>query len=344
MPYVMSGDIGGTKALLAIYDSEQLKANNRASPVYEKNLPSGRYDSLSHLVNSFLEGWDKEKPSACCLGIPGPVNDGKAYVTNLDWEVTEVEVAHETGIPKVRFINDFAAVGYSTHVLLPDDFLTFDHWSGVVHKSDSVPCTKKGVTAYLGAGTGLGAGFIVEGNVYPSEGGHISFSPIEGEDIEYMRFVRAKYNSDHVSFERMVSGLGLHDLHDFYWQRLHSLAGPAIRQHVLETEGRIDIEFFAKCAETGDRYALKIFRKFFYYYGLFISDMVVVFRPKNLFIAGGILAKNINLFTGSCLDEFKRGFLCKGRMRGFSETTPIHIMMNPNVGLMGATYYASSML
>ncbi|TNJ28736.1 Glucokinase [Giardia muris] len=342
MPFILAGDVGCTKAFLAVYDCE---AECHASSTYERYLPSARYTSLLELVMDFLSGWTGDRPIACCLGVAGPVDDGRVNITNLDWDSSEEEISHGTGIPCVRLINDFAAFGYGTHVLVPDDLLVFDFDRKILQKPEAVPCTKKGVTAYLGAGTGLGAGFIVDGIPYPSEGGNISLSSLECEDLEYARFILAKYDTDFVSFEDMVSGLGLHDLHDFYWQCLHSLAGPAIRQHVLETEGRIDIEFFAKCAETGDRYALKIFRKFFYYYGVFISNMVVVFRPKNLFIAGGILAKNLSLLMGACFDEFKRGLLCKWCMRGFPEMTPtIHLVTNLRAGLLGALYCAMSLV
>ena len=48
----------------------------------------------------------------------------------------------------------------------------------------------------IGAGTGMGHGFLVKSNfykyyeVYPSEGGHVDFAPQNDEEYEYMKFVK----------------------------------------------------------------------------------------------------------------------------------------------------------
>jgi len=53
-----------------------------------------------------------------------------------------------------------------------------------------------GPKAMIGAGTGLGHGYIVKTDesvyhqVFPSEGGHVDYAPINDLEWDYMKFVK----------------------------------------------------------------------------------------------------------------------------------------------------------
>ena len=82
-----------------------------------------------------------------------------------------------------------------------------------------------GTIAVCSAGTGLGEAFLVrsgEGRrVFPSEGGHADFAPRNETEIELFRFVAR--DNEHVSYERVCSGIGLVNCYRF----LASLDGGA---------------------------------------------------------------------------------------------------------------------
>ncbi len=47
-----------------------------------------------------------------------------------------------------------------------------------------------------------------------SEGGHTDFGPRNETEIELLRFLQRKYNG-RISYERVVSGMGLTNIYDF---------------------------------------------------------------------------------------------------------------------------------
>ena len=53
-----------------------------------------------------------------------------------------------------------------------------------------------------------------------------------------------------------------------------------------------------------------------------------------LYIAGGIGAKLLPLIEDG---RFMRSFLHKGRMRSLLEAVPVHLILNPQVGLIGSS-------
>src|SRR5258707_8952881 len=69
----------------------------------------------------------------------------------------------------------------------------------------------RGPIALLGAGTGLGAGFLLwDGDAYrvcSSEGGHATWAPRTADELALHAFLARRY--DHVSCERVISGPGL---------------------------------------------------------------------------------------------------------------------------------------
>ena len=224
MPYSLSGDLGGTKCFLAIHDLDALKDDARVAPLLENELLCKDYQSMGELINDFLKRWNGETPVVGCIGVAGPVADGRVCITNLDWHESVEELQNATGVGKIKLINDFTATGYGLLAIRPDDYLDFDVRNGTVSTPTVVPDNSTGIVSFAGAGTGFGVGFIANGLAYSAEGGHTTFSPIEAEDHALAKFIREKYDTDHVSFERIVSGLGLRGA----WQglRFESTSSP----------------------------------------------------------------------------------------------------------------------
>ncbi len=78
-------------------------------------------------------------------------------------------------------------------------------------------------------------------------------------------------------------------------------------------------------------------------YGAEAGNLALKLLPYGgLYLAGGIAAKNLALFT-EC-DTFLDAFLNKGRMRPLLERIPVKLILNPQVGLIGAAVCAARML
>src|SRR5262249_27225907 len=77
---------------------------------------------------------------------------------------------------------------------------------------------RRGHAAVIAAGTGLGEAILCwDGQRYipiASEGGHIDFAPRTDQEIELLRYLRAKVGG-RGSIERVLSGPGFYDLYCF---------------------------------------------------------------------------------------------------------------------------------
>jgi glucokinase len=105
---ILAGDVGGTKTLLAVVDP-----GAGMSIVREATLPSREIENLESAVEAFLLGAPRLEVGAACLGVAGPVLDGRSVGTNLPWEVHERRLAAAVGAP-ARLINDLEAAAESS--------------------------------------------------------------------------------------------------------------------------------------------------------------------------------------------------------------------------------------
>src|SRR4051794_9385598 len=163
---LLAADIGGTKTELGIFSPE---AGARA-PLARAVFKSADYPSLAAVVQAFLAGgtWPIE---VACFDVAGPVVNGVADVTNLDWVINAEQLRTQLRLPAVLMLNDLQAVAQAIPLLEPGDLHTLN--AGV-----PVP---QGACAVVAPGTGLGEAFLTykDGRyqAHPSEGGHADFGP-----------------------------------------------------------------------------------------------------------------------------------------------------------------------
>ena len=314
---IVAGDIGGTKTLLQLVDIE---GDGRAVAL-ETRYESGAYTTFSDMLRDFVSHTDAKPIDAACFAVAGPVIGDRAQVTNLKWTMVAPDLGRDFSIDRVALINDFYAVALGVPLLTSADLLSLNTGARVEHAP----------IAILGAGTGLGeAALIHDGakwNVIPSEGGHADFAPQDEEQANLFAQLHAKLG--HVSWERVLSGMGLVNIHNF-------LAG-VDRAY----DERIPMEI-STLADAGDETANHAFEIFIDAYGAEAGNMALRLLARGgVFLAGGVAAKNTRHFTNG---RFKSAFTRKGRFAPLLETIPVDIIVNPTVGLMGAVEMGRRML
>ena len=314
---IIAGDIGGTKTLLQLVD---LDASSRVV-VLEKRFVSGAYPTFDALLREFLSSANAAPIDAACFAVAGPVIGDTAEITNLTWKMIAPDLARDFNIARVALINDFFAVALGVPLLGPADLLSLNKGQ----RADLAPI------AILGAGTGLGeAALIYDGgqwNVVPSEGGHADFGPQDDEQAQLFMMLNIKYG--HVSWERVLSGMGLVNIHNF-------LTG-VDRAY----DEKIPMEI-ASLSDGDDPIANRTFEIFVDIYGAEAGNMALRLLARGgVFLAGGIAAKNSRHFTTG---NFTRAFIRKGRFAPLLETIPVDVIVNPEVGLMGAAEMAKRLL
>jgi len=349
MTIVLAGDIGGTKTLLCLAKKDA----DRFKILCEQRFASGSYASFADVLREFLEAakghlGDLPQISAACLGIAGPVRDRRSQLTNLGWTLDSDRLAKELDldIDKVSLINDFVAVGYGVLGLQPDDLYTLQ--TGRVKE--------KAPIAVIGAGTGLGEAYLGWNGdryqVYPTEGGHTDFAPRNELEIQLLQYLQKRH--ERVSVERVVSGMGIVGIYQFLRDRQSAPESLEITEKVrLWESGDMNADAAAAIANAAinnyginsetnvDHLATQTMQMFVEAYAAEVGNLALKLIPNGgLYIAGGIAPKILPLFQdGTFLQILKS----KGRVSPVLEDIPIHIVLNPKVGLIGAMLYGASL-
>ena len=339
MTLLLAGDIGGTKTILRLV---QFSDTVGLKTLYEESFPSGDFPDLVPIVQKFLTTANSSTPEKACFAIAGPVVENTAQLTNLSWFLDTERLSKELGIERISLINDFAAVGYGIFGLTKQDLLTLQ-----VGKYQSA--APMGI---IGAGTGLGQGFLIKQGqgyqVFPSEGGHADFAPRNQLEFELLKYILTKYDIQRVSVERVVSGLGIISIYQFLRDRKIATESPAIanavrtwEQEAGKSEKTVDPGALIGNAalEKSDRLSEQTMQLFIEAYGAEAGNLALKLLPYGgLYIAGGIAPKILPLIQdGSFLTNFTQ----KGRMGSLLEEIPVLMILNQQVGLIGAALSAS---
>jgi len=91
---ILAGDVGGTKTHLGLF---RLNGGS-VEAVREHVYPSSEFTSLEAACADFLG--DAVSVDAACIGVPGPVIDGRAHASNLAWQLSGATLSHAlNGVP-----------------------------------------------------------------------------------------------------------------------------------------------------------------------------------------------------------------------------------------------------
>ena len=348
---ILAGDIGGTKTIVRLVDVRPTTANDSQTAqavLYEESFASRDFPDLAPLIRQFLHNAAAQlgrAPAAgtACFGIAGPVVENTSELTNLGWSLSGERLARELGIACVRLINDFAAAGYGIQALVPEDTVTLQ--AGAPDGQAPV--------ALIGAGTGLGEGFLIPEpgggfRVFPSEGSHADFSPRSPVEFQLLTYLRELHQINRVSTERVVSGMGIISIYQFLREQSPQQETGAFaelyrrwRQEIGGPEKSIDLAAeISREALSGANYLCgQTLNLFIEAYGAEAGNLCLQLLPYGgLYVAGGIAPKILPLMQAG---NFMKAFRDKGRMSGHMAKIPVHVIVNPRVGLIGAAICAS---
>jgi len=323
---ILSGDIGGTKTHLALFELEE----ETLTPTVVKSYVSREYRSLNEVVEELL-GEHRPRISCAAFGIAGPIVDRKSKLTNLGWDVDSRDVAALLGLEMVGLLNDLEATAYGTLRLKESETVTLQ--KGTRQKNRPV--------AVIAAGTGLGEGGLMwDGRHYrsiPSEGGHTDFGPRNELEMELLRFLMETYQR--VSYERLVSGPGLVKLYEFFRTRVDYPEPDWLHERMSAGDPSAAISQAA--LEDEDRACIDALEMFVTLYGAEAGNLALkILATGGVFVGGGIAPKILKKIQGG---TFMDSFVRKGRYQSLLETMPVKVVTNQKTALVGAAHYASVM-
>jgi len=320
---ILAGDIGGTKTLLALFSATS------GDCVAKQHYSSADFKSFYDLLDSFLAEQSTPELATVCLGVAGPVVEGNCVTTNLPWILRADDIKTRTGARHVALLNDLEAMSWGLLNMPEADFIALN--------PDAEQTT--GHIAVLAAGTGLGEAIIVRDKahttVLSTEGGHTDFAPTDELEFKLFTFLQQKYGH-HISYERVVSGMGIVDIYDFLKQQTNMPATTETEQRFKREDKAAVISQQAQAKH--DPLCVETMRIFCRCYGAEASNLALkTLSYGGVLLAGGIAAKNLNLMTDGV---FMQAFLDKGRYHALLKKIPVKICLNAEAALLGAFYYA----
>ncbi|WP_435626741.1 glucokinase [Candidatus Ferrigenium straubiae] len=325
MDRYLAGDIGGTKTRLAIVEVDGAQVRIEREATY----PSRDYATLEGLLGVFLA--DTETPRYAAFGIAGPVQGRAVQTTNLPWRIDADALQRQFGLARCNLLNDLEANAHGLPALGADDLL-------VLQAGVPGAC---GNAAVIAAGTGLGeAGLYWDGQChrpFATEGGHASFSP--GDELEMTFFLYLKQQFGHVSWERVVSGMGLLNLYQFLCLHRRTEIPRWLSEEMQSGDAAAAI---ADAALSGrDEICAETMNWFVRLYGAEAGNLALKVMSKGgLYVGGGIAPKILPLLQKGA---FLGAFLNKGRMRPLLEAMPVRVILNDRAALFGAALRAAQL-
>jgi len=322
---ILAGDIGGTNSRLGLFET----GGDRPVAHHVREFRTSHYKTLTDVVRAFLDAapGGANGVHGASFGVAGPVIGERAELTNIPFAIDAAEIREQCRVPQVSLVNDLAAMAWSVGVLRTDELCQ-------LQAGTSLP---QGNKALIAAGTGLGQAILhnVEGRFLPvpSEAGHADWAARSDTDIMVLRALTATFGR--VEVEQVISGMGLQNLHRVMHEQTCAAdidpdapdAAAAVTKAALERRcatcvAALNLFVDAYGAETGNL-ALRCV------------------ASGGVFIGGGIAPKILPAMTDG---RFMRAFTDKGPMRGLVEQMPVHIILNPDAGLLGAAVHAAAAL
>lgn len=326
---LLAGDVGGTKTVLALVR----ECAGTAEIVAEAVFPSREYASLETVVAAFRASYPAAVARAA-FSVAGPVIEGHAQITNLPWRMDEGRLAESTGVGRVLLVNDLQATAYAVPHLRADQLTE-------LLPGEADPA---GVRAVVAVGTGLGEALLVPSGdgflALPTEGGHTDFAPRGA--LQRRLLAELSRVHEHVSYERVCSGMGIATLYRFLAERATEPAPPWLAARLAAggdvTPAIVDGGTDRERACPVCRRTLRLLASIL---GAEAGNAALRgLATGGVYLGGGIPPRILPVLRGRA---FREGFLQKGPMSRLMARIPVQVILEPRAALLGAARYGMAM-
>lgn len=305
-------DIGGTNTRVALARGASV---DRAT--VRRHANADHADLGSVLARYLAEtGMAGQQITGVCVAAAGPVHDGVAQLTNLDWQIDRETLGQALGTGRVAVLNDLQAQG---HAIGHIDGADLD---AVIAKP---PAPAHATKLVVGLGTGFNACPVFDTPkgrfVPPSEAGHVSLPSLDGDLAALAPAMVADFGF--ASVEEVLSGRGVTYLH-------RVLTGETLEP--AEIMARLAVEDRAACATAA---------AFVRVTGTVVGDLALSHLPfGGVYLVGGVTRA-----FAPYLDRF--GFAdhlrAKGRFSGFMDSFAVHVVRDDFAALTGCASHLAKL-
>lgn len=302
------GDIGGTNARFALVPEGSVQ------PEQELSVRCADFAGIEQAARRYLADRGNPPVREAAFAVATSISGDFVQLTNGPWGFSIEQTRRVLGLTRLQVINDFTALALSVPGLQPGELAQIGAGQAIAGTPIAV----------IGPGTGLGvSGLVPAGKAWVAlqgEGGHTAFSPMNEREVGVLRWLWRRH--DHVSTERLVSGMGLENL----YQALCALDGATASQLSPEqiTAAALSGEDL-RCRETLDLFCAIL--------GTAAANLVVTLGARGgCYVGGGIVPRLGEYFVRS---PFRARFETKGRFSGYVSAVPTYVILAPSPALRG---------
>jgi glucokinase len=313
-PLVIVADIGGTNTRVALADGRFVRPGSVAK------FRNADHAGIGPVLARFMADAGVTDVDGACVAAAGPVRDGVATLTNLDWVIDARAVAAGTRAEQVAVLNDLQAQGHALgHI-------------AATHLRPLIPGPQVagGAMLVVGLGTGVNAAPVHDTPwgrlVAASECGHVTMPARTEADLRLVRFVETHGPHAHgfAGVEDVLAGRGMERLYAFVSAES---GAPAEKSSA---------EIMAGMA-AGDAAALATGRLYTRILGHVLSDLALIHLPLGgIYLIGG-MARAMTPYLGPM--GLAAAFRDKGRFSDFLADFTVIVVEDDFAALTGCAAY-----
>jgi len=316
-PLAIVADIGGTNTRVALADGKVVRAETI------RRFSNAAFPSLEPVLAQYLADAGIARVDGVCVAAAGPVRDGVAVMTNLDWTIDSASLIRATGAGQTAILNDLQAQGHALGHIAPEflrPLVPGPHQSGAA-------------MLVVGVGTGMNAAPVHEtpwGRVVAaSECGHISMPVRTEQDFRLARFIESHGPHAHgfAGVEDVLAGRGLERVHAF----ATSEAGTPQEMKAADIMAAL---------AAGDALARATARLYVHLLGAELGNLALIHLPfGGIFLIGGVARAMTPYMAEFGLAE---SFHDKGRFAEFMHSFAITVVEDDFAALTGCAAYLAN--
>ena len=311
-------DIGGTNTRVALTKGAQML------PDTIRRYRNTEYPGLEPILKGYLTDAGTTCAGAC-VAVAGPVRDGAAEMTNLDWSMTDASIAEATGASTVSILNDLQAQGHALGHLHADSLRQ------IIAGPDLGPdAGAMAAKLVIGVGTGFNAAPVHETRrgrlVAASECGHVNLPVRSEDDLRLMHHIAGLPEAHGFpSVEDVLSGRGL--------ERTDAFTG----QEMGKTTNRTAAQIMAAMADPTDLQAQATGQIFTRMLAMVAGNLALTHLPfGGIFLIGGVSRAITPHLAGF---GFTAAFHDKGRFAEFMQGFPVWLIEDDYAALRGCAVH-----
>ncbi len=327
-------DIGGTKVRFAVAAAEH------APPAQVKVLRTAEHRSLTEAAQAYLallkaESADRSKdrkgsggsnfttPVSAAFAVATPVagaDRGPLRLTNTDFIIDAADLLTSLRLEALWIVNDFEALAWSLPTLAPAEVAVIG----------ATAPSLKATMAVIGPGTGLGCAGLLRNSsgwhAVAGEGGHVTLAGRTGFEREVL--AAAAEQLDHVSAERLLSGIGM----PLLYRAVATVHGHAAAAMPLPSPEEIT----SGAASGSDPLSAEVIETFCALLGGYAGNIALTFGATGGVLIGGGIAAHLGSLLGE--STFRSRFEDKGRFGSYLAAIGTGRILREQPALDGLVY------